>query len=37
MQGTIPPDELKYDPEIEKTVRKNNSEKKKKKELAKQK
>jgi hypothetical protein len=38
MRGTVPPEKLKFDPEIEKTARRNNSLKKKKeRELAKQK
>jgi hypothetical protein len=37
MRGRIPPEELEYDPEIEKTACKNNSKKKKEQELAKQK
>jgi hypothetical protein len=37
MRGRIPPEELEYDPEIEKTASKNNSKKKKEQELAKQK
>jgi len=37
MRGRNPPEELEYDPEIEKTARRNNSMKKKYQELAKQK
>ena len=37
MRGTVLPEELEYDPEIEKTARKNNSKKKKEQELTKQK
>jgi len=37
MRGTVSPEELEYDPEIEKIARRNNSKKKKKQELAKQK
>jgi len=37
MRGKIPLEELEYDPEIEKTARKNNNKKKKEQELAKQK
>jgi len=36
MRGTVPPEELEYDLEIERTARKNNSKKKKEKRLAKQ-
>jgi len=37
MRGRVPPEELEYDPEIERTARRNNSKKKKEQELAKQK
>jgi hypothetical protein len=37
MQGRIPPEELEYDPEIEKTACRKNNKKKKEQELSKQK
>ena len=36
MRGRTPPEELEYDPEIERTARRNNSKKKKEQDLAKQ-
>lgn len=36
MRGTVPQEDLQYDPEIERTARKNNSKKKQEKRLAKQ-
>ena len=36
MRGRTPPEELEYDPAIERTARRNNSKKKKEQDLAKQ-
>jgi len=36
MRGRIPPEELEYDPEIERIARRNNNKKKKEQDLAKQ-